>query len=419
MQIAYQHANDSVPTPSSKNPTVPAELDELVLWATARDPEERPRDARELLDQLREIEPGIRASHLPLTDAGHDGAPRRLGDDRRQRRPRRTCSGGARSSPPPLTRHPMPTTLRRSRRAPPAAARRGYWLFALVLLLTGLAAGTGWYFGAGPGSFTTVPDDVDAHPRGGDGGARRRRVRRRAVVGAPIPWCRRARSPTPTPPGGSQAQRGSTVTLYVSEGPQILDVPAVIGIPEAEAREALGRRSRSPRPRHSSSHPMSRPARWSPRSTPTAPRSAPTYPERGAITLVVSVGPVPPVEGLAGRRCRGEAHRRRPRGRLQRSGVPRRGSDRRGRHRRLDQRSDASRRHRGADALEGTRPRRGSERRHRADRRPGARRSSRSSASPWLTNVPAVPRRRGHRRVQSPAAGEMVKRGSRSPSTSS
>jgi serine/threonine-protein kinase len=38
MAIAYQHANDTVPTPSSKNPSVPAELDELVLWATARDP---------------------------------------------------------------------------------------------------------------------------------------------------------------------------------------------------------------------------------------------------------------------------------------------------------------------------------------------------------------------------------------------
>ena len=29
MTIAYQHANDSVPTPSSANPKVPAELDEL------------------------------------------------------------------------------------------------------------------------------------------------------------------------------------------------------------------------------------------------------------------------------------------------------------------------------------------------------------------------------------------------------
>ena len=61
MAIAYQHANDTVPTPSTKNPSVPAELDELVLWATARDPEERPHDAREMLERLREVEPSIRS----------------------------------------------------------------------------------------------------------------------------------------------------------------------------------------------------------------------------------------------------------------------------------------------------------------------------------------------------------------------
>src|SRR3954465_117211 len=44
MQIAYQHANDSVPSPGLRNPGVPVELDELVLWATTRDPEQRPRD---------------------------------------------------------------------------------------------------------------------------------------------------------------------------------------------------------------------------------------------------------------------------------------------------------------------------------------------------------------------------------------
>jgi serine/threonine protein kinase len=48
-QIAHQHANDTVPTPSTKNPRVPAELDELVLWATARDarPASRDRSAAE------------------------------------------------------------------------------------------------------------------------------------------------------------------------------------------------------------------------------------------------------------------------------------------------------------------------------------------------------------------------------------
>ena len=67
-QIAQQHANDTVPTPSTKNPKVPAELDELVLWATARDPDERPRDARAMLEQLRETEAILRSDD-PATAA--------------------------------------------------------------------------------------------------------------------------------------------------------------------------------------------------------------------------------------------------------------------------------------------------------------------------------------------------------------
>jgi len=56
MQIAFQHATDSVPRPSVKNPGVPEQLDELVLWATEKSPDERPIDAREMLQRLRDIE---------------------------------------------------------------------------------------------------------------------------------------------------------------------------------------------------------------------------------------------------------------------------------------------------------------------------------------------------------------------------
>src|SRR3978361_2463509 len=67
VQIAYQHANDSVPPPSLKTSGVPPLLDDLTLWATARDPEDRPRDARAMLDQLFETQ------HLM-----HEGATRVL-----------------------------------------------------------------------------------------------------------------------------------------------------------------------------------------------------------------------------------------------------------------------------------------------------------------------------------------------------
>ena len=57
--IAYQHANASVPLPSSINPNVPAELDELVQWCTKRSPDERPPHAKALLDHIRSIEPQL------------------------------------------------------------------------------------------------------------------------------------------------------------------------------------------------------------------------------------------------------------------------------------------------------------------------------------------------------------------------
>lgn len=48
VQVAMQHANSEVPAPSSINPSVPALLDEIVLWSTAKLAEHRPSDAIEL-----------------------------------------------------------------------------------------------------------------------------------------------------------------------------------------------------------------------------------------------------------------------------------------------------------------------------------------------------------------------------------
>ena len=176
--------------------------------------------------------------------------------------------------------------------------RRGYWLFALVLLLTGLAAGTGWYFGAGPGSFTTVPNTSTLAPE-----AATAELEEAGFVVEPSsrtdPVVPQGQVADTDPPGGSQAPRGSTVTLYVSEGPEILDVPAVIGIPEADAREQLARFTvvEAAAPQFS---PDVVPGSVIATLDADGAALPATYPERGEITLVVSVGPVPPVQGLAG-----------------------------------------------------------------------------------------------------------------------
>lgn len=54
MQIAYQHANDMVPAPSSIDPEIPEVIDDLVQWATERNQAERPADAGEFLKAIKQ-----------------------------------------------------------------------------------------------------------------------------------------------------------------------------------------------------------------------------------------------------------------------------------------------------------------------------------------------------------------------------
>jgi beta-lactam-binding protein with PASTA domain len=55
VQIAIRHVNDRVPAPSTLNPNISPEVDELVLKATNIDPDKRPKDAGELHELLRAL----------------------------------------------------------------------------------------------------------------------------------------------------------------------------------------------------------------------------------------------------------------------------------------------------------------------------------------------------------------------------
>jgi serine/threonine-protein kinase len=68
IQVAFQHVNAQVPAPSSIDPGLPRALDEIVTWATARDPDLRPRDAAELGALAAQI-------HDRLTDDELDRVP--------------------------------------------------------------------------------------------------------------------------------------------------------------------------------------------------------------------------------------------------------------------------------------------------------------------------------------------------------
>nr|WP_231703765.1 Stk1 family PASTA domain-containing Ser/Thr kinase [Arthrobacter sp. zg-Y179] len=79
IQVAFAHVHSSVPVPSDLCPGLAEDLDELVRWCTAKDPEERPVNGRALLGELRHIRTSLSDAELdfrcaPGTASGPSGA---------------------------------------------------------------------------------------------------------------------------------------------------------------------------------------------------------------------------------------------------------------------------------------------------------------------------------------------------------
>jgi eukaryotic-like serine/threonine-protein kinase len=236
MQIAYQHANDSVPSPSLRNPRIPAELDELVLWATARSPEERPRDARAMLDQLRDTRSSL-ATALPtgsvtvqktmLLSNSFEGS-----NDQTQVLGPRILTGQA----PTQASATGALALRSERRR-----RRSWWVIAAVIVVASLAGGTGWYFGSGPGSLTTIPASIV----GGTEEAARAALAELGLAVAPTTRevydadVEKGMVAGTDPAAGTAVARDAVVTIEISQGPKPVTMPKTTGLDEEKAKTAL------------------------------------------------------------------------------------------------------------------------------------------------------------------------------------
>jgi serine/threonine-protein kinase len=74
IQVAYQHVNSTVGAPSVLVPGLAAEVDELVQWCTANDPDKRPVDGNTLLSELRHIRTNLKDAELDLQPPGAVGS---------------------------------------------------------------------------------------------------------------------------------------------------------------------------------------------------------------------------------------------------------------------------------------------------------------------------------------------------------
>ncbi|WP_188511093.1 Stk1 family PASTA domain-containing Ser/Thr kinase [Conyzicola nivalis] len=241
MQIAYQHANDSVPTPSTKNPNVPAELDELVLWATAREPNERPRDARVMLEQVIETQNQLQTA-LPtgatsiiqrttvLPAAGFAATTFGTGDQTQVIRAPQPSGPVA-----PVSDATAALTAQATKRH-----NRAWWWIVLFILLAGAAGGVGWALSSGPLSQVTVePSDVigqnpDAATAVLTEAGLSVADSRDEVFSVDVP----VGSVAETDPAlGVPLARDTVVALKISKGPQPVPVPEFTGLAEQAAKD--------------------------------------------------------------------------------------------------------------------------------------------------------------------------------------
>jgi eukaryotic-like serine/threonine-protein kinase len=306
MQIAYQHANDTVPAPSAKNPKVPQELDEIVQWATERDPEQRPRDARAMLDQLYETHSTLMSSLPPVggtsamrtmvlpAAAAPPTAPTRERGDTAE-----TQVFGQRGRAAALVATPPAAPARPE---PPRRNRRWVGLVAVIGVLVVAAAGLGAYFTFGPPSRTFIPTSLQNM----EPGAARAELEALGLTVAEDGTTSSVDVPVglvaqTDPELGTSVPNGSTVQLLVSTGPELLQVPTLAGLTEDQARQAIdlaGFEAQESLRQFDPDVPSGT-VIDALDADGTSLQGRTEYGEQQPITLVVSAGPLPDVAGLS------------------------------------------------------------------------------------------------------------------------
>ncbi|WP_026819656.1 Stk1 family PASTA domain-containing Ser/Thr kinase [Arthrobacter castelli] len=287
IQVAFQHVNSEVPAPSGELPGLAEDLDELVQWCTAQDPESRPIDAAALLGELRHIRttlsneeldydadsPGgtpphrhtevIRPGIHPTTvlSRDHDAGPSAPADPGSG--PSASASGhipgnkqdetqaigsirSSRAAKRDTKRDQKAQEKEQAKAAqqPEQSLRRGnprrralLWIAAVVLISL-LVTWISWFVAAGPAALTSVPK-VSGKPVAE---ARQllanRGLESRAtdIHHGNIPDGQVVRA---DPAASSELRKFEDVTLFVSIGPQMFSVPDVTGGTIKEAATEL------------------------------------------------------------------------------------------------------------------------------------------------------------------------------------
>jgi eukaryotic-like serine/threonine-protein kinase len=242
IEIAMKHLNELPKPPSKIRPEIPEDLDQVVLRALAKAPEDRYQTAEEFAEDLHRVEAG-----LPLAPETSEAATALLAA------PGGTIGGTTQVLPSDATHvaPPRPDAPRRPppyqpgymyEEPPPKRKRWAPWL--LVALLLAAAGIAGWYV------FTQIQDQLAASkPVAVPGvvGLRELNAKAKIQEAGLEPKVQRAASTEvdkgividQSPDGGTRIQKGDQVTIIVSTGVPKTTVPDVVGMDYADAVDAL------------------------------------------------------------------------------------------------------------------------------------------------------------------------------------
>jgi serine/threonine-protein kinase len=341
MQIAYQHANDTVPVPSAAVAGVPSELDDLVAWSTARDPDDRPRDAREMLEHINGNQQRatgqyrtavLRPENATAILPAGSPTPDRVGTDATDAttviEPREDAAANGRGTGPSgAGRGTGPSGANRGRNAAPGPRRtgqapgalspagqrladkatkrskRGWIALVIVLVLVLVGAGIGWYLGPGPGGNVRIPQvagksvsqarqliEAQGLQAADKTGTRFDAVVAKGQVSATAPAAKR------------EVRKGTAVQILVSDGPKMITLPAIVGQSVSTAQAALDDDFDLQDPQYQFSSEVAKDTVIAATGRDTDGNAVDLsavqeYGERGPVTLTVSLGAVPDVTG--------------------------------------------------------------------------------------------------------------------------
>jgi eukaryotic-like serine/threonine-protein kinase len=235
--IAIKHVSEAPTAPTTVNPSLPVDLEQVVMWALNKNPADRPADADQFISALEHAkavivsgEAGQRTASIAAVGAGGGAGGVVLAAGVAH-------EAGAAVVPGEEEAAAVDGAGQPPEDQEPARKRRGRnWLWALVAAIVLAGAGYGAYLLTRPAQAVVPPVvgeqfDVAKTQLLNTGF----QVHELSTTSNHPPGYVFAENPT----GGVKADKGSTVTLTVSTGPGNTSVPAVEGQPLNAAQRAI------------------------------------------------------------------------------------------------------------------------------------------------------------------------------------